>query len=70
MNTIVMQRQHLWQRQGGVRAVIRYAIYVTLFAVFGIQCKYLFVSLNHFSTYIRYKQDLFLINKISLNRFS
>lgn len=50
MNTIVMQRQHLsrkqqklWQQRGGAAAVIRYAIYVTLFALFGIQCKYLFV---------------------------
>lgn len=42
MNTIVMKRQmrhQSWQQQGGV---IRYAIYVTLFALFGFECKYLF----------------------------
>lgn len=55
MNTIVMQRQHLsrkqqklWQQRGGAAAVIRYAIYVTLFALFGIQCKYLFVFVIFF----------------------
>lgn len=57
MNTIEMQRQHLSQKQrkirqqqGGVREVIRYAIYVTLFALFGIQCKYLFGFCFYFYT--------------------
>lgn len=43
MNSLVMQRQRqIRQQQGGVAAVIKYAIYVTLLALFGIQCKYLF----------------------------